>query len=329
MIHTMDISQKQIAVFGGGCFWCTEAVFAKLKGVLRVLPGYAGGTIEDPTYEQVSMGDTGHAEVIQIEFNPQLITYRDLLTVFFATHDPTTLDRQGNDIGTQYRSVIFFTDDSQKMEALEKIHELETASTMGGNIVTEVVPLPTTGPGRFFMAEDYHHQYAARNPGNRYCQLIINPKLEKVQKDFADLLENGSIQKMSHSDKIQKTEEEWKKELSPEEYAVLRNKATERPFSGELPELTEKDGVFACKACGNPLFSADAKFDSGTGWPSFDQAIPGAIEEIHDTSHGMNRTEVVCSRCGSHLGHLFNDGPTKTGMRYCINSVCLGLENNN
>ena len=130
---------------------------------------------------------------------------------------------------------------------------------------------------------------------------------------------------MDQQKPIPQTEEEWKKELSPEEYKILREKGTEAPFSGEL--LNEKrPGMFNCRACGNPLFPSGAKFDSGTGWPSFDQASPGSIKEVPDTSHGMSRVEVVCSRCGSHLGHIFDDGPTETGKRYCMNSVCLGFE---
>jgi peptide-methionine (R)-S-oxide reductase len=123
-------------------------------------------------------------------------------------------------------------------------------------------------------------------------------------------------------DKVVKTEEEWKKELTPEQYEVLRGKGTEAPFSGKLTEA--KDGIYRCAACGNKLFSADAKFDSGTGWPSFDQALPGAVEYKKDDEYGMNRTEVVCAQCGSHLGHVFDDGPTKTGKRYCMNAICFG-----
>ena len=124
---------------------------------------------------------------------------------------------------------------------------------------------------------------------------------------------------------IPQNEEEWKKILTPEQYAVLRQKGTEMPFSGKLLEA-DKDGIYKCSACGNPLFAADTKFKSGTGWPSFDQALPGAVKEIADDSAGMHRTEVVCARCGSHLGHVFNDGPTETGQRYCLNSVCLDVE---
>jgi peptide-methionine (R)-S-oxide reductase len=129
---------------------------------------------------------------------------------------------------------------------------------------------------------------------------------------------------MLHEREMPKTEEEWRKRLTPEEYAILRERGTEAPFTGALLKES-RDGVYACKACGNPLFSSDTKFDSGTGWPSFDEALPGATKLVDDTSHGMKRTEIVCARCGSHLGHLFDDGPTQSGKRYCTNSVCLDL----
>ncbi|MDO8510273.1 MAG: peptide-methionine (S)-S-oxide reductase MsrA [bacterium] len=171
------------AVFGGGCFWCTEAVFKMLKGVIAVKPGYAGGTTENPTYEEVSSGNSGHAEVIYIEYDPERISYRDLLTVFFASHDPTTANRQGNDTGTQYRSVIFTTSGTQEEEARKFIAELNASKAEGAPLVTEVTALP-----KFFPAESYHLDYYARNKNAPYCQLVINPKLEKVQKSFADLL---------------------------------------------------------------------------------------------------------------------------------------------
>lgn len=175
--------QTQVAVFGGGCFWCTEAVFKMLKGVVSVSPGYAGGEKINPTYEEVSAGNTGHAEVIRIEYDPTEISYENLLTVFFGSHDPTTRNRQGNDVGTQYRSVIFYTTEDQQAEALRFIKNINESNSKGDPIVTEVAPLTS-----FYNAEDYHKDYYAKNTNNSYCELVINPKLEKVQKQFADLL---------------------------------------------------------------------------------------------------------------------------------------------
>ncbi len=177
----------EIAVFGGGCFWCTEAIFKMLKGVFSITPGYAGGTMANPTYEAVSSGATGHAEVIRIEYDPGAISYQTLLTVFFATHDPSILNQQGNDVGAQYRSIVLYTSEGQKKEAEEFIRELNASHADGKLIVTEVKPLD-----KFYEAENYHRDYYAKNPGNAYCQVVINPKLEKVQAKFAELLKATS-----------------------------------------------------------------------------------------------------------------------------------------
>lgn len=171
---------KEVAIFGGGCFWCTEAVFQRLDGVISVEPGYAGGQKENPTYEDVSSGSTGHAEVIKIEYNPSKISYEDLLTVFFATHDPTTLNRQGNDVGTQYRSIILYSNEEQREKAENFIREL---NKQGDKIVTELKPLDTVYP-----AENYHKNYYEKNKDKLYCQVVISPKLEKLEKRFKKLL---------------------------------------------------------------------------------------------------------------------------------------------
>lgn len=175
--------KNEIAVFGGGCFWCTEAVFKMLKGVSSVASGYAGGTMDNPSYEDVSGGATGHAEVIKIEFDPQAISFNDLLAVFFGTHDPTSLNKQGNDVGEQYRSVVLYTTPEQKKQAEDYIKELNESSKEGKPIVTEVKPLE-----KFFEAEDYHHDYYEKNKDKPYCQVVINPKLKKAKEQFAQLL---------------------------------------------------------------------------------------------------------------------------------------------
>lgn len=180
-------SQTETAVFGGGCFWCTEAVFMMFKGVVSVTSGYAGGTKENPSYEEVCLGKTGHAEVIKVEYDPALISYRDLLTVFFATHDPTTLNRQGNDMGTQYRSIILYAHDEQKIQAEHYVQDLEISSPGGTPIVTEVKLLD-----RFYEAEDYHKDYYTQHKTKPYCQLVISPKLKKAQTEFSQLLKEKS-----------------------------------------------------------------------------------------------------------------------------------------
>ncbi len=174
----------EVALFGGGCFWCTEAVFKMLKGVRSVAPGYVGGTKEDATYERVSTGTTGHVEVVRVEYDPTMVAYRTLLTIFFASHDATQVGGQGNDIGPQYRSVIFTTSEQQMQDARSFIAELNASSTDGDPITTTVEPFV-----EFFPAESYHQDYYAKNQNAGYCQLIIAPKLQKVQKEFAKLLE--------------------------------------------------------------------------------------------------------------------------------------------
>ena len=175
-----------IAVFGGGCFWCTEAVFSMLKGVKTVSPGYAGGHVDHPTYAQVSAGTTGHAEVIRFEFDPLQISYDDLLNIFFATHDPSAVNRQGSDVGPQYRSVIFYTTPEQRAAAENAIRTLNASSDEGARIVTTVEPLST-----FWSAEDYHKQYYEHHRDEPYCEVVINPKLDIVKERFARLLRSS------------------------------------------------------------------------------------------------------------------------------------------
>lgn len=174
---------EKTVVFGGGCFWCTEAVFQMLKGVSKVESGYAGGEKENPSYELVSAGSTGHAEVIRVTYDPAIISYEDLLTVFFGSHDPTTLNRQGNDVGTQYRSVIFYNDDMEKATAERIAKEIQESLTDGSRVVTQILPYTN-----FFPAEQYHANYYEMNSDAPYCQLIIEPKIEKVKKRFAELV---------------------------------------------------------------------------------------------------------------------------------------------
>lgn len=173
---------KKIAL-GGGCFWCTEAIFKMLRGIIVIKSGYAGGTTENPNYETVSLGKTNHAEVIYLEYDPEQILLKDILTVFFASHDPTSLNRQGNDIGTQYRSIVLYEDSEQKKEIIRFIKKINSNSTKGRPVVTEVKFLD-----KFFEAELYHQNYYANNKDNPYCQLIINPKLKQVQENFFYLI---------------------------------------------------------------------------------------------------------------------------------------------
>ena len=178
---------SETATLGGGCFWCTEAIFSELAGVTSVLPGYSGGTVPHPSYEQVCTGTTGHAEVVQVTFDPSVVSYHDLLTVFLTTHDPTSLNRQGDDIGTQYRSVILFHSPAQKATAEQVIRELESEGVWKRTIVTELAPFV-----EFYPAEEYHRNYFRRNPGSGYCRVVIAPKVAKFRKKYAPRLKGAS-----------------------------------------------------------------------------------------------------------------------------------------
>lgn len=184
-IINKQMSEKtDTAIFGAGCFWCVEAIFQRLKGVESIESGYTGGTVENPTYKQVCTGETGHAEVTKIMFNPDVISFNELLEVFWTTHDPTTLNQQGADIGTQYRSAVFYLNDEQKMQAEKSKSEIAT-QIWDGSIVTEITPLK-----KYYKAEDYHQNYFNQNSDQSYCRFVINPKLEKFRKKFRDKIKD-------------------------------------------------------------------------------------------------------------------------------------------
>lgn len=272
-------------IIAAGCFWGVQSGFDSVPGVVSTEVGYVGGTTKNPTYTDVSTGTTGHAEAVKITYDTDKVSYDELLDTFFKMHNPTTLNRQGPDIGTQYRSAIFYTDEKQKHQALARIAALDESKQFRHKIVTEVVPA-----GAFYTAEEYHQKYLEKK-GLPSCHL-------------------------------NKADQDWKEILTPEQYEVMRQRGTERPHTGKYVHFSE-DGIYRCAACGNPLFDSKSKFETSCGWPSFDKAIPGSVRVQKDFSHFMIRDEVVCAKCASHLGHIFQDGPTKTGDRYCMNSISL------
>jgi peptide-methionine (S)-S-oxide reductase len=303
------------AVFALGCFWGAERLFWTIPGVYTTAVGYTGGYTPNPTYEEVCSGRTGHAEAVLVVFDPHQVSYGDLLKVFFEEHDPTQGMRQGNDVGTQYRSAVYVTDDQRDTAERTKI-SYESALTDAGfrPITTEIA---SAGP--FFYAEDYHQQYLHKVP-NGYCGLTGTGVACSIPGPEAEAEGSPSTQ-------VPTTEEEWRARLTSEQYHVLREAGTERAFTGEYVD-TDDDGIYRCAACGNELFDSRTKYHSGSGWPSFTEAVaPDAVELIEDRSHGMIRTEVRCARCHSHLGHVFPDGPMDAGgQRFCMNSVALDLE---
>ena len=305
--------ETRTVVLAGGCFWCVEAYLEPLRGVEEAVSGYAGGSADDANYDMVSSGGTKHVEVVQVTYDPAVISYAQLLQVFFTLHDPLTGNGQKPDFGTQYRPAIFYANDDEKEVATAYIEQLNDSGFYDKPVETRVEPLDT-----FYPAEDYHQDFVKNNPNHPYVVQWSKPKTQKLQRAFPQLLGDG--------ERVQKTDAEWKKELTSAQYNVLREEGTERPFSSPLNN-EKRTGTFVCAADGYPLFASATKFDSGTGWPSFYEPIaPGHVVEKTDSSMGMTRTEIECPKCGGHLGHVFNDGPAPTGLRYCINGVALEFE---
>ena len=291
------------ATFAGGCFWCMEPPFDGLEGVIEVIAGYTGGHKKDPAYEEVCEGDTGHAEAIQVIYDPSKITYEKLLEVFWRQIDPADPDGQFIDRGTQYRTAIFYHTDKQKIVAEKSKEELERSGRLNGPIVTEIIPYT-----EFFRAEEYHQDYYKKEP-LRYKFYRNNSGRDR----FLD--EVWRFQEPS--------QEGLRNSLTPLQFNVTQENGTERPFDNEYWD-NKREGIYVDIVSGEPLFSSRDKYDSGTGWPSFTKPLePEGIVERNDRGHSMVRTAVRSRHAGSHLGHVFPDGPEPTRLRYCINSAAL------
>lgn len=302
-------TKTQLATFAGGCFWCVEAPFEDLDGVLSVVSGYAGGKEKNPTYGEVSSGKTSHKESVQITFDPEVISYAELVDIFWQTYDPTDVGGSFFDRGTQYESAVFYHDAEQKKVAEDSKAKLDKSGRFSKPVATPVIKYTN-----FYPAEDYHQDYYKKNPTEYYAYRTGSGRDAFIKKHWPEL----STKKYTAP-----TKAELKKTLNDLQYEVTMEDATEFAFQNEY-NGNKKSGIYVCVVSGAPLFSSADKYESGSGWPSFTKPIDARIiEKPIDRELGMTRVEVRSKLGGSHLGHVFYDGPAPTGLRYCMNSAAM------
>jgi len=298
---------EEIATLAGGCFWCMESPFEKVQGVVQVISGFAGGKEINPTYKEVSSGKTGYRESIQVYYDPQVISYPEILEVYWRQFDPTDDGGSFHDRGFQYTSAIFYMNQEQKEVAEKSKKELDKSGIFDKPVVTKIIKYTT-----FYPAEDYHQDYYKKNPERYHSYREGSGRDQFIMAHWKD---DNKYAKPS--------DDELKKKLTDLQYNVTQHESTERAFNNEYWD-NHKAGIYVDIISGEPLFSSTDKFESGTGWPSFTKPIdPKFITKKTDKTLGMTRVEVRSMHGDSHLGHVFDDGPQPTGLRYCMNSAAM------
>jgi peptide methionine sulfoxide reductase msrA/msrB len=313
---TKEIQNHKVATFAGGCFWCTESDLEKVPGVLKVVSGYTGGSKENPTYEEVCSGRTGHLEAVQVYYDPSKVPYEELLDVFWQHIDPTDEDGQFVDRGSQYRSAVFYHDEEQKKLAEKSRDALDKSGKFARPVATEILPLT-----KFYEAEDYHQDYYKKSPSRYQFYRSNSGRDQFLKKIWGD--DKPKSAAPAGKSYAKPDEDTLKQKLTPLQYQVTQKEGTEPPFKNEYHD-NKREGIYVDIVSGEPLFSSLDKFDSGTGWPSFTKALDrDNVVEREDRHLFMVRTEVRSRHGDSHLGHVFPDGPAPTGQRFCMNSAAL------
>lgn len=297
------MANHQLASFAGGCFWCMVSPFDEYPGVVKVVSGYTGGHVKNPTYEQVCSGDTGHVEAIQITYDPEVLPYETLLDMFWRQIDPTDPGGQFCDQGSSYHTAIFYHTPEQQAAAEASKRALAESGRFDAPIVTPILPA-----AEFWPAEDYHQGFYKKNPAHYKNYRKSSGRDEFIREHWKGIEKSAAL----------------KEKLTDLQYRVTQENGTEPPFQNEYWN-EEREGIYVDIVSGEPLFTSKEKYDAGCGWPSFTKPLQkDIIEEKVDQSHGMVRTEVRSKLSDSHLGHVFDDGPRDAGgLRYCINSSAL------
>ncbi len=323
--ETVEIDgPSELATLAGGCFWCMEPPFEGQPGIRSVISGYTGGPEENPTYKEVAYGRTGHTEAVQIDFNPEIISYDDLLEIYWRSFDPTDAGGQFADRGSQYRPGIFYHSEAQREAAIASRDALMASGRYSKPIAIEITEFDA-----FYPAEEYHQDYYRKNPVHYNAYAVGSGRkgfLEKVWGDD-EYVPKGpggeGARTASEAGYSKPSDSELRERLTQLQYWVTQQNGTERPFANEFWDNKEP-GIYVDITSGEPLFSSTDKYRSGTGWPSFTRSlVESHIVEVEDRTHGMVRTEVRSKYGDAHLGHVFPDGPRPTGLRYCINSASL------